>query len=585
MLPSTYDLQPVIHISNDDTGCATGWTETIAALQLAFAHGEDRHLTIECYPGVLVEPLLHKLRDEFPASMVFDVASAYKDPLTLQQQFAQTLGEDPVFGKFHPWNIAHYFDKGRLKKLREDIAQVEGSLVIVGTGAFYVASEIGVLVYAGVTRWELQRRQRAHKIGNLGFANLESSPALLYKNAFFLEWRVADNLRKMLYERTELFLDLDDPASPAAVPGTTLRSAVASTVKRPFRVVPFFDPGPWGGQWMRKHFGLPDGPANYAWCFDCVPEENSVTLEFGKRRFHLPALVLVHQHPEDLLGKLVHERFGAEFPIRFDLLDTMDGSNLSLQVHPLTQYIRDHFGMNYTQDESYYMLDSGDDAELYLGLRTGVSRDAMRRDLEAAQISGTPFAAELYVNVLPTKKHDHFSIPAGTLHCSGANNMVLEISATPYIFTFKLWDWGRLGLDGRPRPIHLQHGLSNVQWERDTTWVQQELLNQVETVQEGIGWREERTGLHALESIETRRTWFNVAVEHDTKGNLHVLNLVEGDAAIIESPENLFEAMEVHYAETFIVPANVGRYRIRPVSHNGKTLATIKAYVRQESSR
>ena len=69
--------------------------------------------------------------------------------------------------------------------------------------------------------------------------------------------------------------------------------------------------------------------------------------------------------------------------------------------------------------------------------------------------------------------------------------MVLEISATPYIFTFKMWDWGRLGLDGKPRPIHLRHGAANIQWDRTTAWVRQNLVNHLEPVGEGGGWREE----------------------------------------------------------------------------------------------
>ena len=93
---------------------------------------------------------------------------------------------------------------------------------------------------------------------------------------------------------------------------------------------------------------------------------------------------------------------------------------------------------------------------------------AMACDLRTAQDGGAPFPAEKYANQFPAKKHDHFLIPAGTVHCSGAESMVLEISATPYIFTFKLWDWGRLGLDGKPRPIHLEHGLAKIQWNRTT---------------------------------------------------------------------------------------------------------------------
>lgn len=159
--------------------------------------------------------------------------------------------------------------------------------------------------------------------------------------------------------------------------------------------------------------------------------------------------------------------------------------------------------------------------------------------------------------------------------------MVLEISATPYIFTFKLWDWDRLGLDGRPRPIYIEHGAANIQWDRTTEWVRRELINRFETVREEPGWREERTGLHELEFIETRRHWFTTAVPHHTGGGVNVLNLVEGGEAIVESPTGAFEPYVVHYAETFIVPAAVGAYTIRPYGNStGKEWATIKALVR-----
>jgi hypothetical protein len=159
--------------------------------------------------------------------------------------------------------------------------------------------------------------------------------------------------------------------------------------------------------------------------------------------------------------------------------------------------------------------------------------------------------------------------------------MVLEISATPYIFTFKLWDWGRLGLDGRPRPIHLEHGMNNIQFHRNTDWVMKNLVNRVETLHADDHVTEERTGLHEREFIETRRHWFDAPVAHDTRDNLNVLNLVEGREALVESPTGAFAPFPVHYAETFIVPAAVGAYTIRPLEYGESgRMGTIKAFVR-----
>ena len=110
--------------------------------------------------------------------------------------------------------------------------------------------------------------------------------------------------------------------------------------------------------------------------------------------------------------------------------------------------------------------------------------------------------------------------------------------------------------------------------------VRRELVNRVEPLASGEGWREERTGLHSLEFIDTRRHWFNAPVPHDTHGTLNVLNLVEGEEAMVESPAGAFEPFTVPYAETFIVPSAVGPYTIRPARTSGRQLGTIKAFVR-----
>jgi mannose-6-phosphate isomerase class I len=581
--PTNYDKLPTIHVSEDESACLLGWPAIAQQLGSQLADSDRRVIVAECYPGVDAEEVRAGLHEFAGRDLITIFAErALKSTGEIAELLAPWLGDDPVFGKMGNWELGSFFDPAKISQLRTEIANARGVVLVYGTGAAFVAGHWDLLLYCDVTRWEIQQRQRAHRVGNLGADNASASPAELYKQAFFVDWRAADAEKHRLHPAIDFYIDSNSANQPAMISGPSYREALANAVRRPFRVVPFFDPGPWGGEWMRRHFDLPADAPNFAWCFDCVPEENSIRFSFGNKIVEAPSLALVHEHPQQLLGAEIVSRFGAEFPIRFDFLDTIGGGNLSLQVHPLRSYITEHFGMPYTQDESYYLLDAESDAVVYLGLKPGIDRERMTTDLEAAQAGGPPFPAEEYVNAWPAKKHDHFSIPAGTIHCSGRNSMVLEISATPYIFTFKLWDWARLGLNGLPRPIHLKHGLANIQWNRDRDWVGSNLVSPLREIAQGDGWREEATGLHELEFIETRRHWFTAPVEHDTGATLNVLNLVEGDEAVVESPINAFEPFVVHYAETFIVPACIGRYTISPTTKSEKPLATIKAYIRSQ---
>ncbi len=570
-----YDRHPFLPVGTADE-CLAGWEQIVERFT-----GLDGTICIECYPGAFVDEIESAVRVALPKATVLRTDDLFRSPVEIAGKYASLLTDDPVFGMMNTAELLDFLDDEKLRDTQRELAKCETS-VVIGTGASLVCYEPSTLIYADLARWELQMRQRRNEISNLGMENYEERAALKYKRAFFLDWRAADRQKRRLLGKLDYLLDTNVPDNPKMISGAAFRRGLAKAVTQPFRVAPFFDPGPWGGHWMERVCDLPeDGAPNHAWCFDCVPEENSLLLGFGEYRVEIPAIDVVFARPEELLGREVYRRFGDEFPIRFDFLDTMGGGNLSLQVHPLTQYIQEHFGMAYTQDESYYMLDTGPDATVYLGLKDGVDHDRMASDLKRAEEGGFDFPAEEYVNRFPACKHDHFLIPAGTIHCSGKDSMVLEISATPYIFTFKLWDWGRLGLDGRPRPIHLEHGLANIQWDRTTQWVASSLVNQFESVAGGEGWREERTGLHELEFIETRRHWFRVPVAHDTQGTVHVLNLVEGSEAIVESPEGNFKPFIVHYAETFIVPAAVGKYSIRPYgASEGKQCGTMLAYVR-----
>ncbi|MGH2807766.1 MAG: mannose-6-phosphate isomerase [Actinomycetota bacterium] len=571
-----YDRSPYVP-AGTASDLEIGWGAIARRLRATGA----RVIVIDAYPGTFREDL-EELVDRLAPDERLCSTDALKSEEEIDALVAADVTDDAVFGRITQHDLVDLFDPALLRRMSEAIQDIEGRVVVYGTGASLVARG-DVLVFADLARWEIQQRQRGKEIANLGSSNFRLRPGLKYKRSFFVDWQLADRHKLLLFDDINFFLDTTEPARPKLANAAAVWTALRGATKRPFRVVPFFDPAPWGGHWMEEVCDLPDNAPNHGWCFDCVPEENSILLGFGHERFELPSLDLVLRYPTELLGESVHHRFGGEFPIRFDLLDTVDGGNLSLQVHPLTGYIKEQFGMAYTQDESYYMLDAAEGASVYLGLKKGADRRAMLRDLRRAEQGGFLFPDEKYVNRFTARRHDHFLIPAGTVHCSGTNSLVLEISATPYIFTFKLWDWGRLGLDGRPRPLHIDHGECSIQWDRDTSLVRDRLINQISPLRAENEWYEERTGLHEAEFIDTHRHWFVGRVPHTGGTGVNVLNLVQGEEAIIESPDRAFDPFVVHFAETFIVPAAAGPYTITPYGRaEGTELATIKAFVRAD---
>ena len=542
-------------------------------------------VAVDYYQGVLEESVTEALVNGLEPNLVINTRDLMWSEQKIKTMVYPDVTDDRIFGYMTRLTIDAYFDPEKVANARKEIAAATGLVLIVGSGAAFAYTTPDILVYADMARWEAQLRMRTHEVDNLGVRNRDTADwMLLYKQGFFVDWRVLDRWKKKLMRRWDYLLDTNNRNEAKMVSGKGILAGMEQSLTRPFSVVPFFDPGPWGGQWMKEYCNLDKEKENYAWCFNCVPEENSLLLKFGDVVVETPSINLVFYKPAELMGAAVYGRFGDEFPIRFDFLDTIGGGNLSLQVHPTTEYIQEKFGMHYTQDESYYMLKAVPGAKVYLGLKEGVNPAEMIADLETAQAGGEPFDAEKHAGVWPVETHDHFLIPAGTVHCSGAGSMVLEISATPYIFTFKMWDWGRMGIDGKPRAINIEHGKQVIDWSRTTEWTRKNLVNAIEVVAEGDGWVEERTGLHEREFIETRRHWFTKEVAMNTDDNVHVICLVEGDEMIIESPTNAFEPFEVHYAETFIVPAGVGAYTMRPYGNGvGQKCGTMLGFVRKNS--
>jgi tRNA pseudouridine(55) synthase len=132
----------------------------------------------------------------------------------------------------------------------------------------------------------------------------------------------------------------------------------------------------------------------------------------------------------------------------------------------------------------------------------------------------------------------------------------------------KLYEIARRGgeVERRPRPVHIDNGKHNIDWNRTTGWVRENLLNRVSIIEKNDAGTVERTGLHPREFIETRRYTLSGEITIEADDSVSMCSIVEGEGAVITSPEDLFSPFTVHYAETFIIPGSIQRFSIRPLN-------------------
>lgn len=544
---------------------AAGWRALAAHLPAG-----PSTIAVDGPPSVDFARLAARLTAELAATGVrvdtLDVTAHHAPPDEVRRRTGDGT-DDPYYRALATNPLTDLFDA-----LPRPDPPVDGLLLVHGPGAALVPHDH--LWYADVPKRHAEAAVAAGHGRNLG---LPGAPADL-RRLFYLDWPMLDRHRDALAPRVDAWLDLQDPDHPVYVDGPGLRATLRALARRPVRTRPYFNSTPWGGHWAQEVLGFNPGARNTALGYELIAPEAGVLIGTGPDlQAEIPFQLLCVLHPGQLLGPDVHARFGTSFPIRFDYLDTVDGGNLSVHCHPRERYMRERFGWPYTQHETYYLTRGGPGSRVFLGLREDADVDLFRKDVEEAARDGVPMDPEDHIQTFPATPGRLFMIPAGTPHASGAGNLVLEISATPYLYSLRFYDWLRPDADGNPRQLPYEHGFANLDTDRRGETVARELVQEPRLLRSGDGWHEDMIGTLEEMFYEVRRYALDpgAVADDDTAGRFHVLNVVEGEGVEIRTAAGDRHALA--YAETLTVPAAVGAYRIAAC---GGAAKVVKALVR-----
>ena len=551
--PNTYSIFPFQSLGDDKIH--NGFESFASWIE------KEKTVIIEGYVGVFWERIqneIHEILEKRGYSVNWVRALEYfKSSSEIKTITAPFLGtEDSVWGTKCTLELSDIIDNSRLGKVQP---QKDSEInICIGPGAAFSNWDARI-AYIDIPKNELQYRMRAGSIFNLGLNEIKESYKM-YKHYYFVDWVLLNRHKRALKYSIEILVDGQWENTINWMLYKDLLMALKKISSSVIRTRPWFEPGPWGGQWIKKH--IPDlnkNIVNYAWSFALITPENGILLESNSLLLEVSFDFLMLQQSENVLGKH-HSRFGEQFPIRFNFLDTYDGGSLSVQCHPSKKYAKEVFGEDITQDETYYMLDCKKDAGVYLGFQEDIDSEEFRKALEYSQQFNKELDLEKYVQELTAKKHELFLIPNGTVHSAASGSMVLEISATPYIFTFKMYDWLRPDLNGKPRPINLDHAFKNLNFNYKGKRVEQELVSRPEIIAQGKDYEVVHLPTHEAHFYDIHRVDFQNTVSRNTNENFEVMMLVEGERIEVSTPNGTPQTLA--YAETFVIPAAAMSYTL-----------------------
>lgn len=218
----------------------------------------------------------------------------------------------------------------------------------------------------------------------------------------------------------------------------------------PLRFTPVYQPYIWGGEKLRTMLGrtdTPDGIVAESWEISAREDGMGVVAEgpLAGKAFK----DLVEAYPGDVLG----EGKGDRFPLLIKVLDA--AKTLSVQVHPNDETAAKYGGEAKT--ECWYILQADEGAAVYCGLQDGVTPEAFRAAIEDGTV-------EKLLTKLPVTAGDMVFVPGGRQHAIASGCLLLEVQQNSNT-TYRVYDWGRVGADGKPRELHIEQALQVTNWD------------------------------------------------------------------------------------------------------------------------
>jgi mannose-6-phosphate isomerase len=303
----------------------------------------------------------------------------------------------------------------------------------------------------------------------------------------------------------------------------------------PLRFQPVFRRYLWGGRGLGTRLNKPIGEGNdWAESWEVVDhgKDQSIVaagaLE-GKTLHHL-----VTEHGPELFGRH-HPQ--SQFPLLFKYLDANQA--LSVQVHPNDDYAKRMTPPDLGKTEAWFVVHAEPGSRLYAGLKRGFDRDALAREVAR----GT---TELCMHVVEPKAGDCVFIPAGIPHALGAGLVIAEIQQASDT-TFRLYDWNRVGPDGKPRDLHIEQGLAVINYLQGPIYPQ-------------VPQPTDRAHVERLVACDKfvldRWSGFTTPEKLGGDERFHIVSVVAGRATIGH--------VELELGQTALLPAAAGEVEIRP---------------------